>query len=77
MSARQGEITGGGVIQDDCGNLVVSFSYYYGQGTIMHLEYMALLDGLELCSAMDLWEVDTECDSKVVVTTMLAKATSS
>lgn len=62
-SARNGEIVGGGVIRDEFGNLVASFSYYYGQGTIICAEFMALLDGLSLCNAMELWELDIECDS--------------
>lgn len=67
-SARNGEITGGEVIRDEHGNLVASFSHYYGQGTIMRVEFTALLDGLSLCNAMELWELDMECRSKVVVT---------
>lgn len=38
---------------------------------------MALLDGLSLCNAMELWELDIECDSKVVVTAILEKDTPS
>lgn len=37
-SARDGDITGGGVIRDADGNMVAGFSYFYGQGTIMRAE---------------------------------------
>lgn len=76
-SARNGEITGGGIVRDDCGNLVASFSYYYGQGTIMKAEYLALLDGLSLCTALEIWDLDVECDSKVVVTAIRDNDTTS
>lgn len=53
-STRIGDITGGSVIRDEIGNLVASFSYYYGQGTIMLAEFKALHDGLSLCNAMEI-----------------------
>lgn len=76
-SARDGDITGGGVIRDADGNMVAGFSYFYGQGTIMRAEYLALLDGLSMCHSMEIWELDIESDSKVVVTSIVDKATTS
>lgn len=66
-SARNDYITCGGVIRDEMGNAIVLFSYYYGEGTIMEAEYMALIDGLELCTSMGLSELDVESDSQVLV----------
>lgn len=76
-SARNGDITGGGIIRDEFGNMMAGFSYFYGRGTIMRAEYLALLDGLSMCNNMEIWELDIESDSKVVVTTILDKDTTS
>lgn len=43
----------------------------------MRVEFSALLDGLFLCNALELRELDIECDAKVVVTAILAKETPS
>lgn len=51
--------------------------YYYGEGTIMEAEYMALLDGLELCTAMGFQDLDITNDSQVVVTAVRNKETTS
>lgn len=56
---------------------MASFSNYYGHGTIMRVEFSALLDGLFLCNALELRELDIEFDAKVVVTAILAKETPS
>lgn len=43
----------------------------------MEAEYMALIDGLELCTSMGLSELDVESDSQVLVMAIGIKDTSS
>lgn len=66
-SSRSESITGGGVLRDDRGNMIVIFSHYYGQGTNIMAEFLALRDGLELCKTLDVLQLDIESDSAVVV----------
>lgn len=72
-SARNGIVTSGGVIWDATGNLLAMFSNYHGPGTITKVEFMALLDGLNLCRSLGVTEIDIESDSQVVVHAMTGK----
>lgn len=66
-SAR-GELTaGGGIIRDSDGELIVSFSSFYGIGTNNSPEFLALKEGMALCKALQLSPVLIECDSMLVV----------
>lgn len=56
-SPRNGIITGGGAARDGMGRLIALFSNYYGPGTIRKAEFMALLDGLELCTVLGVSEI--------------------
>lgn len=66
-SSRNGIITSGGVLRDDVGRLIALFSNYYGLGTITKVEFMALLDGLQLCTVLGVSELEIESDSQNVV----------
>lgn len=75
-SARNGFITGEGVVRDAMGRCVAIFSSYYGPGTIKTAEFFALRDGLELCNAVGIFDLDVESDSQVVVQAISSKGTS-
>lgn len=49
---------GGGVIRDAMGRFVAIFSLYYGQGTIMMAEFLALRYGLELCKSVGITQLE-------------------
>lgn len=49
-SARDGVITGGGVVRDEQGKLIAAFSSFYGNGTNNESEFLALKVGVELCN---------------------------
>lgn len=66
-SARNGVITGGGVIHDSRGQTVASFSSFYEQCTIKGAGFLALMDGLEMSTALGNDNLDIESDSQVVV----------
>lgn len=48
-SSRVGVCLGGGIVRDQNGVMVCAFSNYYGNGTNMEGEALALKDGLALC----------------------------
>lgn len=56
-SERGGIITGGGIIRDHEGTIVVGFSKYYEQGSNNLAEFLALRDGLRLCKRLDMQRV--------------------
>lgn len=56
-----------GVISDKEGNFVAAFSAYYGNGTNMKGEIMALFNVFQLCTEMGLISVEVEADSLVTV----------
>lgn len=66
-SAKDGLISGGGIIRDEHGNLLAAFLTFYGEGTNNYVEFLALLEGLELCREMGLINLMIECDSQIVV----------
>lgn len=49
-SARSGESSGGGIIRTDNGVFIVAFSHFYGDQTNNMAEFLAVKDGLILCS---------------------------
>lgn len=51
-SARDNIITGGGVIRDDSDRVVAGFLTLYGIGTNTLAEFLALKEGLVLCSSL-------------------------
>lgn len=51
-SARDNNITGGGVIRDYTGRIIAGFLNNYGAGTNTRAEFLALLDGLALCASL-------------------------
>lgn len=66
-SARDGVITGGGVVRDEQGKFIAAFSSFYGNGTNNESEFLALKVGVELCKSLKLSNVVIECDSQMVV----------
>lgn len=66
-SDKDGVITGGGIIRDAQGHLVVAFSSRYGNGTNNMAEFLALKEGIDLCNSLQLTNVTGECDSQLVV----------
>lgn len=43
------------------------FSRFYGQGTNILAEFLALRDGLEMCMALGVDHLEVESDSSIVV----------
>lgn len=57
-SAREGECSGGGIIRDGHGYLVVAFSVFYGPGTNNFAEFCAVkidfnMQGIEFVFGID------------------------
>ncbi|KAF5459760.1 hypothetical protein F2P56_019680, partial [Juglans regia] len=61
-----GNCGGGGVLRDHRGRMKVGFSAHYGFGTNNEAELGALLQGVQLCKAMDCRNIILECDSKAL-----------
>lgn len=74
-SSQNGVSMGGGVLRDDMGRVLAIFSHFYGIGTNMMAEFLALRDGLELCKSLGIMQLDVESDSAIVVQTITRKYT--
>lgn len=72
-SARLGICTGGGIIRESNGNMVIAFSNFYGLGSNNYAEFAALRDGLNLCHALGINQVMIESDSMLVVTAIRSR----
>ena len=66
-SKALGVAGGGGLIRDNQGNWIVSFSRRIGVTNSFMAEVWALRDGLMLCNQMNLSDVIVELDTKVLV----------
>lgn len=62
-----GLIWGGGIIRHDKGELIAVFSVFYGAGTNNIAEFLALKDGLDLCTTMAFQDIMVECDLQIFV----------
>lgn len=52
-SARDGRITGGGVVRDEECRFILGYSIYFGEGSNNRAEFLALAEGLRLCQAFE------------------------
>lgn len=69
-SSHDGVTMGGGIIRNSMAMLVAAFSIFYGVVTNTLAEFYALYDGLELCQALGISQLEVESDSPVVVHTL-------
>lgn len=53
-SCVAGQCAGGGIIRDSHGKLVCAFSHFYGKGTNMKAELLAIRDVVSLCRSKGL-----------------------
>lgn len=67
-SSRAESTSGGGIIRNHLGVVVVAFSNYYRLGTNKSVEIRALYDGLCLCQNLNATHVFVESDLLIVVT---------
>lgn len=72
-SARSDICTGGGIIRDSHGNMLMAFSNFYGPGSNNFTEFAALRDGLNLCQALGITQVSIKSDSMIVVNAKRSK----
>lgn len=63
-------ITCGGVIRDDCGNMLAAFSTFYAMGSNNLAKFTVLRDGILLFRALGLNQVLMESDLVLVVHAM-------
>lgn len=64
---KKGNAGGGLLIRDESGGVVAARCVYFGIQTNVYAEIHALLEGLHLCLEFDLWNVEVETDSKLLV----------
>lgn len=66
-----GQAGGGGVIWNDKGKLVSAISIFFGEATNNKAELRALIEGLKICHELEVYHIDIECDSLVVISWIL------
>lgn len=69
-SSIAGVCSGGGIIWDRQGQSIRAFSHFYGDGTNMRAEILALRDDLQLCRHLGFTSVMVESDSLVAVSVL-------
>lgn len=62
-----GEASGGGILRDSAGNMVLAFADSFGSKTSLQAEALALYMGVKLCCMLDLSNITIECDSAVLI----------
>ena len=62
-----GRAGGGGILQDDQGRWIASFSKNIGLSTSFMAELWALSDGLIFCNDLNYSAVDVQIDAKTIV----------
>ncbi|KAL3524715.1 hypothetical protein ACH5RR_013087 [Cinchona calisaya] len=66
-SNRRGISTGGSLIRDTYGELLVAYSNHYGNCSILQAEALGLLNGVKLCQLRLLMNVEEILDSLILV----------
>lgn len=66
-SARNDECSGGGLVRQSNGSVVIAFSAHYGHGTNNYAEAKALLQGISICIDQNINLTEIECDSLLIV----------
>ena len=59
--------SGGGILRAPGGKIIFAYSLYFGQGTNMCAESLALLVGLIICDKLVITNINVRCDSKILV----------
>ena len=62
-----GRAGGGGILRDDKGNFLLTFSSFFGNGTSIQAETRTLLFGVKLCLSCGYINLHIEVDSLVLV----------
>ena len=66
--------SGGGILRNPGGKLILAYSFFFGQGTNMCAESLALLVGLFLCEKIQVSNITVRCDSKILADMLNGKA---
>lgn len=61
----------GGVVQNDKGELESAFSIFFREATNNEAKLRALIEGLKICRELEVYHIDIECDSPVVMSWIL------
>ncbi len=70
-SGNPGPSGGGGIVLDESGTEIDSFSEYFGEATNNVAEYRALLAGIDRCILLKCTHVDIRMDSELLVKQIL------
>ncbi|KAF7813020.1 reverse transcriptase [Senna tora] len=66
-SCAENQLGSGGIIRDDKGNHIISFSHYHGTGNVIIAELWALQLGIKLGVNLGLQKLEIESDSNAVI----------
>lgn len=72
-SYQQQQAAGGGVLRDDKGFFIYAFYHHYGAADILYAELCAIRDGLVICNAMELKDVEVETESNLAYQMIVAR----
>ena len=65
--------SGGGILRAPGGKMVYAYSFYFGQGSNMCAESLALLVGIYICDKLEIPNTTVLCDSRILVEMMKGK----
>ncbi|CAI9763284.1 unnamed protein product [Fraxinus pennsylvanica] len=68
-----GQVGGGGVIRNEKDELVSAFCTYFGEATNNEAELRAIIEGLRICRELEVYHLDIERDSLIVVSWILSQ----
>ncbi|CAI9763285.1 unnamed protein product [Fraxinus pennsylvanica] len=68
-----GQAGGGGMIRNEKCELVSAFCTYFGEATNNEAELRAIIEGLRICRELEVYQLDIECDSLLVVSWILSQ----
>ena len=66
--------TEGGILRNSRGKMILAYSFFFGQGTNMCSESLALLVGLFLCEKIQVSNITVRCDSQILADMLNGKA---
>ena len=66
-NGNPGHASGGMVIRDSSGSILLAEAFYFGITTSFNAETMSFLQGLQLCALNGLFSMAIEIDSKSLV----------
>ena len=72
---NSGEAAGGGILRDTYGSTIFVFHDFFGIKTSLQAEALALLFGLSICNALNIQDIEVECDSSFLIS--MARGTTS